>query len=152
MGCTRVDRRFGLSFYLFTSRRHGNLDNRSLFSYLLSVVHESHAYPRRSRATDDPHLRNAARHPYRHLRHPHPFARKFNDDASLPHLQSWFRANPMPHTLEGFKLAEESGMRSGRLIIALMFAAVVGNSRIVLGISPCRVQYRCCQRPWDRWL
>ena len=32
----------------------------------------------------------------------------------------------MPHTLEGFKLAEESGMRSGRLIVAMMFAAVVG--------------------------
>ena len=36
------------------------------------------------------------------------------------------RAHPMPHTLEGFKLAEESGMRSGRLIVAMMFAAVVG--------------------------
>ena len=36
------------------------------------------------------------------------------------------RANPMPHTLEGFKLADESGMRSGRLIVAMMFAAVVG--------------------------
>ena len=36
------------------------------------------------------------------------------------------RAHPMPHTLEGFKLAEESGMRSGRLIVAMMLAAVIG--------------------------
>ena len=36
------------------------------------------------------------------------------------------RAHPMPHTLEGFKLAEEAGMRSGRLIVAMMCAAVIG--------------------------
>ena len=36
------------------------------------------------------------------------------------------RAHPMPHTLEGFKLAEETGMHSGRLIVAMMFAAVIG--------------------------
>ena len=36
------------------------------------------------------------------------------------------RAHPMPHTLEGFKLAEEAGMRSGRLIVAMIFAAVIG--------------------------
>ncbi len=36
------------------------------------------------------------------------------------------RAHPMPHTLEGFKLAEESGMHSGRLIVAMLCAAVVG--------------------------
>ncbi|MFC1714979.1 DUF6785 family protein [Candidatus Poribacteria bacterium] len=36
------------------------------------------------------------------------------------------RSHPMPHTLEGFKVAEESGMNSGRLVAAMMIAAMVG--------------------------
>ena len=36
------------------------------------------------------------------------------------------RAHPMPHTLEGLKIAEESKMNSGGLIVAMMLAIVVG--------------------------
>ncbi len=36
------------------------------------------------------------------------------------------RSHPMPHTLEGFKVAEESGMNSSRLVIAMMIAVMVG--------------------------
>jgi hypothetical protein len=32
----------------------------------------------------------------------------------------------MPHTLEGFKVAEESGMHSGRLVVAMVIATLVG--------------------------
>ena len=37
------------------------------------------------------------------------------------------RSHPMPHTLEGFKVAEESGMNSSRLVGAMMIAAMVGS-------------------------
>ena len=37
-----------------------------------------------------------------------------------------YRAHPMPHTLEGFKLAEESNMGQNRLVIAMVLATVVG--------------------------
>lgn len=36
------------------------------------------------------------------------------------------RSHPMPHVLEGFKLADESKMNSSRLVIAMMAAVVVG--------------------------
>ena len=36
------------------------------------------------------------------------------------------RAHPMPHTLEGLKIAEESKMNSGRLVVAMMLATVMG--------------------------
>ena len=36
------------------------------------------------------------------------------------------RAHPMPHTLEGLKIAEESNMNSGGLVVAMMLAIVVG--------------------------
>ena len=60
------------------------------------------------------------------------------------------RANPMPHTLEGFKLAEESGMHSGRLIVADDVRGSRRDSRLVLGIPPRRIQYRSRQRSWHR--
>jgi len=37
-----------------------------------------------------------------------------------------YRAHPMPHTLEGFKLADESKMKRSRMIIAMMLAVVFG--------------------------
>ncbi|MFC1716817.1 DUF6785 family protein [Candidatus Poribacteria bacterium] len=37
-----------------------------------------------------------------------------------------YRAHPMPHTLEGFKLAEESRMNQRRLVFAMVPATVVG--------------------------
>jgi len=37
-----------------------------------------------------------------------------------------YRAHPMPHTLEGFKLAEESKMNQSRLVFAMMLATVMG--------------------------
>ncbi len=37
-----------------------------------------------------------------------------------------YRAHPMPHTLEGFKLAEASQMNPRRLVFAMMLATVVG--------------------------
>ena len=37
------------------------------------------------------------------------------------------RSHPMPHTLEGFKVAEDSGMDSRRLVGAMMLAVVVGT-------------------------
>ena len=37
-----------------------------------------------------------------------------------------YRAHPMPHTLEGFKLAEESNMNQNRLVLAMVLATVVG--------------------------
>lgn len=37
-----------------------------------------------------------------------------------------YRAHPMPHTLEGFKLVEAANMRTGRMVIAMMCGVVVG--------------------------
>jgi len=37
-----------------------------------------------------------------------------------------YRAHPMPHTLEGFKLADESKMNQRRLVFAMMLATVMG--------------------------
>jgi len=37
-----------------------------------------------------------------------------------------YRAHPMPHTLEGFKLADESKMNQRRLVFAMMLATVAG--------------------------
>jgi len=37
-----------------------------------------------------------------------------------------YRAHPMPHTLEGFKLATESGINSRRLVFVMMLATVAG--------------------------
>ena len=37
-----------------------------------------------------------------------------------------YRAHPMPHTLEGFKLVEVSNMRAGRMVIAMMCAVFFG--------------------------
>jgi hypothetical protein len=37
-----------------------------------------------------------------------------------------YRAHPMPHTLEGFKLADELKMKRGRMVIAIMVAVVFG--------------------------
>ena len=37
-----------------------------------------------------------------------------------------YRAHPMPHTLEGFKLADESKMKRSRMTIAMMLAVVFG--------------------------
>jgi len=36
------------------------------------------------------------------------------------------RAHPMPHILEGFKVAEVAGMRASRLVWAIMLATVIG--------------------------
>ena len=36
------------------------------------------------------------------------------------------RSHPMPHVMEGFKLADESSIKSNRLVIAMMIAVVVG--------------------------
>ena len=37
-----------------------------------------------------------------------------------------YRAHPMPHTLEGFKLVEVANMKAGRMVIAMMCAVVFG--------------------------
>ena len=37
-----------------------------------------------------------------------------------------YRAHPMPHTLEGFKLADELKMKQSRMVIAMMVAVVFG--------------------------
>ena len=37
-----------------------------------------------------------------------------------------YRAHPMPHTLEGFKLADELKMKRGRMVVAMMVAVVFG--------------------------
>ena len=37
-----------------------------------------------------------------------------------------YRAHPMPHTLEGFKLADELKMKQSRVVIAMMVAVVFG--------------------------
>ena len=120
------------------------------FSHLLSLIYESHAYPRRSRSADNPYLRNAARHPYRHLRYPHPFARQFDDDASLSHLQSRFSRKPdAPYTRRvqtrrGIRHAFRQTHRSDDVRCSSR------NSRVVLGIPPRRIQYRCRQRSRHR--
>ena len=36
------------------------------------------------------------------------------------------RAHPMPHTLEGFKIANDSGINPGRLLVAMVLATVMG--------------------------
>jgi hypothetical protein len=41
--------------------------------------------------------------------------------------QGFYRAHPMPHQLEGFKLAERVGMPYKRLVFALLFATVLGT-------------------------
>jgi hypothetical protein len=45
-------------------------------------------------------------------------------------LMYWFnrcnRSNPMPHQLEGFKLAQLANISSGRLIFAILIATIVG--------------------------
>lgn len=38
-----------------------------------------------------------------------------------------YRAHPMPHQLEGFKLADRVGMRGNRLIVAILLATVAGG-------------------------
>jgi hypothetical protein len=38
-----------------------------------------------------------------------------------------YRAHPMPHTLEGFKLAEQTGMDLRRLFIVMILAAMLGT-------------------------
>ena len=37
-----------------------------------------------------------------------------------------YRAHPMPHTLEGFKLVEVANMRAGRMVVALMCGVFFG--------------------------
>ena len=41
--------------------------------------------------------------------------------------QGFYRAHPMPHQLEGFKLAERVGIPYKRLVFALLFATVLGT-------------------------
>ena len=41
--------------------------------------------------------------------------------------QGFYRAHPMPHQLEGFKLAERVGMPYKRLVFALLLATVLGT-------------------------
>jgi len=52
-------------------------------------------------------------------------------DLSIFALFFWltrdYRCHPMPHQLEGFKLAEKAGFRSRNLVIAIMLAAIVGT-------------------------
>ncbi|MGQ9608537.1 MAG: DUF6785 family protein [bacterium] len=53
------------------------------------------------------------------------------NDLSIFALYFWitrdYRCHPMPHQLEGFKLAERTGFKSRRLVIAIMLATVVGT-------------------------
>ena len=41
--------------------------------------------------------------------------------------QGFYRAHPMPHQLEGFKLAERVGLPFRRLVFVLLFATVLGT-------------------------
>ena len=59
------------------------------------------------------------------------------------------RAHPMPHTLEGLKIAEESKMNSGRLVVAMMLATVMGILAAFLGVPSRRLQNRRGQRSWE---
>ena len=60
------------------------------------------------------------------------FGTRWLSHGSLTMMRLYFtfnrgsRAHPMPHTLEGFKIAAESEMNSLRLVIAMMLATVVG--------------------------
>ena len=38
-----------------------------------------------------------------------------------------YRSHPMPHTLEGFKLSRESGMKQNRLVPVMLLAVVIGT-------------------------
>lgn len=53
------------------------------------------------------------------------------NDLSIFALYFWitrdYRCHPMPHQLEGFKLAERTGFKSRRLVIAIMLATVIGT-------------------------
>ena len=52
-------------------------------------------------------------------------------DLSVLSLYYWmcrdYRCHPMPHQLEGFKLAERTGFRNRGLVVAIMIAVVVGT-------------------------
>ena len=38
-----------------------------------------------------------------------------------------YRSNPMPHQLEGFKMAERTGIENRKLVLAMMLAALIGS-------------------------
>jgi hypothetical protein len=60
-------------------------------------------------------------------------------------LTWWFnrayRSHPMPHQLEGYKMAQMTGMRATRLSVALMVAAVVGALSAFWALFHCFYKY-----------
>ena len=116
-------------FFLFTFSRQGGMELWTIVLYFLIYYLLAMSLTRIRAEVGPPTIRTYAT--------PHDiltdvFGTRLISRGSLTMMRLYLtfnrgsRAHPMPHTLEGFKLAEETGMRSGRLIVAMMFATVIG--------------------------